>query len=273
MIIIGITGTNGKTTSAYLIYQALNMLHMKCAYIGTIGYYLDNKVCNLPNTSPDICDIYDMIVNAYDNGFKYIVMEVSSQGLAYDRFSGIEFNYALFTNLTIDHLDYHKTMENYALAKQKLFKQCKGINIINNDVIELYINIPCNDGFIVVNTNDLNTKSDVTKKEVNINTKGTASISEVTCSINLYDEKNINELKEKVNKEIERIINDGFMFARDNGSDVFGFGLKYYRDNTNEYKSLNWYDVYSNLKANISVNINIKSSGSLKQSIERVTYE
>lgn len=133
MTIIGITGTNGKTTSCYLIYQALNKLGRKCAYIGTIGYYLDKKVCNLPNTSPDICEIYDMIINAYDNDYKYIVMEVSSQGLGYNRFNGIEFNYALFTNLTEDHLDYHKTMENYAFAKQKLFKQCKGINIINVD--------------------------------------------------------------------------------------------------------------------------------------------
>lgn len=133
MTIIGITGTNGKTTSAYLIYQALNKLGKKCAYIGTIGYYLDKKVCNLSNTSPDICDIYEMIVDAYDNDFKYIVMEVSSQGLAYDRFNGIEFDYAIFTNLTEDHLDYHKTMDNYAQAKLKLFKQCRGINIINND--------------------------------------------------------------------------------------------------------------------------------------------
>ena len=133
MTIIGITGTNGKTTSAYLIYQALNKLGKKCAYIGTIGYYLDKLVTRLNNTSPDICEIYDMIINAYDNGYKYIVMEVSSQGLSYNRFNGISFDFAIFTNLTIDHLDYHKTMENYALAKQKLFKQCKGINIINID--------------------------------------------------------------------------------------------------------------------------------------------
>ena len=133
MVIIGITGTNGKTTTAYLIYQALNKINKKCAYIGTIGYYLDKKVCNLPNTSPDICEIYDMIINAYDNNYKYIVMEISSQGLSYNRFNGIEFNYALFTNLTEDHLDFHKTMNNYALAKKKLFTQCKGINIINID--------------------------------------------------------------------------------------------------------------------------------------------
>ena len=135
MNIIGITGTNGKTTSAYLIYQALNKLGKKCAYIGTIGYYLDKKVCSLPNTSPDVCDIYDLIIEAYDKGYRNIVMEVSSQGLAMNRLENIIFDYAIFTNLTQDHLDYHKTMENYALAKQKLFNNLKdnAISIINSD--------------------------------------------------------------------------------------------------------------------------------------------
>ena len=135
MNIIGITGTNGKTTTAYLIYQMLNKLNIKCGYIGTIGYYLENKVCNLPNTSPDICELYDMIINAYDNGYKTIVMEVSSQGLDMGRLDSIKFNYALFTNLTQDHLDYHGTMENYAHAKQKLFYNLKdnAVSIINSD--------------------------------------------------------------------------------------------------------------------------------------------
>ena len=135
MNIIGITGTNGKTTTCYLIYQMLNKLGIKCAYIGTIGFYLDKKICSLPNTSSDICDLYDMIITAYDNGYKNIVMEVSSQGLAYDRFETIKFDYAIFTNLTQDHLDYHKTMENYALAKKKLFDSLKdnGIGILNKD--------------------------------------------------------------------------------------------------------------------------------------------
>lgn len=135
MTLIGITGTNGKTTTAYLIYQMLNKLNIKCGYIGTIGYYLDKKICNLPNTSPDICDMYDMIVNAYELGYKTIVMEVSSQGIDMGRLDTIKFDYGIFTNLTQDHLDYHKTMENYALAKQKLFYNLKdnGISIINSD--------------------------------------------------------------------------------------------------------------------------------------------
>ena len=135
MKIIGITGTNGKTTVAYLIYQMLNSLGLKCAYIGTIGFYLDKKVYSLPNTSPDTCMLYEMIMEAYDKGFRHIVIEVSSQGLAYNRFDGINFDYAIFTNLTLDHLDFHKTMENYALAKKKLFQKLKesGIGLVNAD--------------------------------------------------------------------------------------------------------------------------------------------
>lgn len=135
MIIIGLTGTNGKTTSCFLVYEALNKLSTKCAYIGTIGFYLENKVCDLPNTSPDICDLYEMFIESYNNGYKHIVMEVSSQGLSYGRLNKIPFDIALFTNLTQDHLDYHKTMENYALAKTKLFHQLKdnGVGVVNVD--------------------------------------------------------------------------------------------------------------------------------------------
>lgn len=133
--IIGITGTNGKTTSAYLIYTSLNKLGYKCAYIGTIGFYLDKKVCDLPNTNPDICDMYNLMIDAYDQGYRYIVLEASSHGLYNGRLEGICFDYAIFTNLTQDHLDYHKTMDKYALAKQLLFKKLKpnGIGIVNID--------------------------------------------------------------------------------------------------------------------------------------------
>lgn len=135
MNIIGITGTNGKTTSAYLIYQALNKLGIKTAYIGTIGFYMNGKVKDLPNTSVDICDTYNLLMEAYDNGYKIVVLEVSSHALANNRLCTLKFDYGVFTNLTQDHLDFHKTMENYALAKQKLFKMLKekGKAVINVD--------------------------------------------------------------------------------------------------------------------------------------------
>jgi len=131
--VIGITGTNGKTTTAYLIYQALNILNIKCAYIGTIGFYLEKKVKDLNNTTPSSLEIFNMMNEASKNKYEYIVMEVSSHALDQGRCDFISFDYAIFTNLTEDHLDYHKTMENYALAKQKLFKDLSKINIINND--------------------------------------------------------------------------------------------------------------------------------------------
>lgn len=136
MTIIGITGTNGKTTSAYILSQLLNRLGKKTAYIGTIGFYIGEiKKETLNNTTPDICDLYELILKAYEEKCECVVLEVSSQGLSYGRLDGIEFDIALFTNLTQDHLDYHKTMENYALAKQKLFTYLKkdGLAIINDD--------------------------------------------------------------------------------------------------------------------------------------------
>lgn len=136
MNIVGITGTNGKTTSAYLLYDALNKLGIKCGYIGTVGFYLkEGKISDLPNTSPDICEMYDMLISSYDNGYRNIVIEVSSQGLVRGRLDTIPFNYAVFTNLTMDHLDEHKTMENYAKAKSLLFDKIKtnGLSIVNYD--------------------------------------------------------------------------------------------------------------------------------------------
>lgn len=146
MNIVGITGTNGKTTSAYLLYDALNKLGIKCGYIGTVGFYLSQgKVSDLPNTSPDICDMYDMIISSYDEGYRNMAIEVSSQGLVRGRVDTIPFKYAIFTNLTQDHLDEHKTMENYAKAKSLLFDKLlpNGIGIINyDDKYKSYFNAP-----------------------------------------------------------------------------------------------------------------------------------
>lgn len=133
--IIGITGTNGKTTSCYLIWQILNKLGYKCSYIGTIGFYIDDKISDLNNTTPDILDLYNMINRSIDEGCQYVALEVSSQALAHNRIGRLMFDYAVFTNLTEDHLDYHRDMHNYALAKQKLFNNVKGSCLINYDDI------------------------------------------------------------------------------------------------------------------------------------------
>lgn len=133
--LIGITGTNGKTTSCYMIHSALNKLGIKCGYIGTIGFFIDKKIKDLNNTTPDILELYEMILYCYECHCTYIVMEVSSQSLAMHRVDGLKFDYAIFTNLTQDHLDYHENMNNYCLAKKQLFKMLTndGIAIINSD--------------------------------------------------------------------------------------------------------------------------------------------
>ena len=134
MNIIGVTGTNGKTTTAYLIYQMLNKLGSKTAYIGTIGFYLpDEDFVELPNTTPNILDLYELFLTAKEKGCKNVMMEVSSHALHQRRVEGITYNIAAFTNLTQDHLDYHKTMDEYLDAKQLILKQLDGPMIINAD--------------------------------------------------------------------------------------------------------------------------------------------
>ena len=135
MKLIGVTGTNGKTTICYLVYQLLTLLGKKCAYIGTIGFYYGNTKRLLNNTTPDTDLLYDMLLEAKEYGCEYVVMEVSSHALDKNRIFGLEFDEVAFTNLTQDHLDYPKTLENYANAKRKLFEKTRGekIAIINKD--------------------------------------------------------------------------------------------------------------------------------------------
>ena len=131
--LIGITGTNGKTTTSYLIYQALNKLNFKCAYIGTIGFYTD-EIKQLKNTTPNLYELYNMLLECVNKGYTYVVMEVSSQGISMGRVNTLIFDYVVFTNLTQDHLDYHHTMIDYVIEKQKLFKMTNNsFAIINSD--------------------------------------------------------------------------------------------------------------------------------------------
>lgn len=134
MNIIGVTGTNGKTTTAYLTYQILNTLGSKTAYIGTIGFYQpDKEFIELPNTTPNILDLYELFLTAKENGCKNVMMEVSSHALHQERVKGINYKVAAFTNLTQDHLDYHETMDNYLDAKKLILKQLEGPMIVNID--------------------------------------------------------------------------------------------------------------------------------------------
>lgn len=133
---VGITGTNGKTTTAYLTSQILTELGINNAYIGTIGYYVNSEfIRELPNTTPDILSLYNLILESIEKDVKVIVMEVSSHSLSLGRINGIKLDVAGFTNLTEDHLDYHETMEKYLDAKKLILDYIKddGVMISNID--------------------------------------------------------------------------------------------------------------------------------------------
>ena len=121
MRVIGITGTNGKTTTSYVTRAILRAAGYKVGLIGTIQIMMEEEVFPIHNTTPDVVELQHTLAIMRDKGMDYVVMEVSSHALDQNRVAGIEFDTVVFTNLTQDHLDYHKTLENYKLAKAKLF--------------------------------------------------------------------------------------------------------------------------------------------------------
>lgn len=133
--IIGITGTNGKTTTTYLLESILGSENV--SRIGTVEYKIGDEIIEAPNTTPESLDIVKMCKKSVEKGIKYMIMEVSSHALALGRVDMLEFDVTMFTNLTLDHLDFHKDMEDYFQAKRKLFtmmkKDCENNCVINID--------------------------------------------------------------------------------------------------------------------------------------------
>lgn len=121
LFLVGITGTNGKTTTSYLVRHLFESLHLSCGLIGTVEWITGKHQYPSLYTSPDILTNMKLFHEMVQEGCKAAVMEVSSHALFQERVRDIEFDVAVFTNLTQDHLDYHETMENYADAKAKLF--------------------------------------------------------------------------------------------------------------------------------------------------------
>src|SRR5579864_5116036 len=122
--ITGITGTNGKSTTGFLIESILTAAGRKSALIGTIEYHVAGQVLPAPHTTPEALELNRMFNAAIGRGATDAVIEVSSHALAQERVYGVPFDVAVFTNLTRDHLDYHKTMDEYFAAKRVLFEGC-----------------------------------------------------------------------------------------------------------------------------------------------------
>lgn len=119
--IIGVTGTNGKTTSTFILEKLLG----RCSRIGTVEYKIGEEIIEAPNTTPESLDLVKMMKKTLDLGIEYFVMEVSSHALEMGRVEMLKFDAAIFTNLSQDHLDYHKDMDSYFKAKRKLFLKLK----------------------------------------------------------------------------------------------------------------------------------------------------
>src|SRR5579863_2246147 len=122
--VTGITGTNGKSTTAFLIESIMSAAGRKSALIGTIEYHVAGKVLPAPHTTPEALELNRLLSEGLGQGATDAVMEVSSHALAQQRVFGVPFDVAVFSNLTRDHLDYHKTMEEYFHAKRLLFEGC-----------------------------------------------------------------------------------------------------------------------------------------------------
>ncbi len=120
--VVGITGTNGKTTTAYLLRSIFEAAGMRCGLLGTVVYSLGHADIEATRTTPESADVQQMLRQMVDNGCGAAVMEVSSHALALRRADAIAFAAGVFTNLTRDHLDFHGDMESYFAAKRRLFE-------------------------------------------------------------------------------------------------------------------------------------------------------
>ena len=162
--IIGVTGTNGKTTSCFILKSILDKLGYKTGLLGTVKNIVGDKEYPAALTTPDCYELFGLFREMVDYGCEYCVMEVSSQALDQRRVDGIRFDAAIFTNLTRDHLDYHGTFENYKAAKHILAV----LNIDDESAMEMVENTDCRTVTFSVN----NDRCDYSAKNIRISASG-----------------------------------------------------------------------------------------------------
>lgn len=168
--LIGITGTNGKTTCTYLVKQILESNGYKCGLIGTNQNMIGDTVLETGRTTPDSYELQELFAKMSSQNCDYVIMEVSSHALELDRVYGCEFEVGAFTNLTQDHLDFHKTMDNYAKAKSKLFSMSKK-SVINADDKYADVMIKSASDYI---TYGINENADIKAENIEYSARGVA---------------------------------------------------------------------------------------------------
>ncbi|MDD2679807.1 MAG: UDP-N-acetylmuramoyl-L-alanyl-D-glutamate--2,6-diaminopimelate ligase [Candidatus Omnitrophica bacterium] len=194
--VVGITGTNGKTTITYLLEAILKEAKFSSGVIGTINYRFKHKVIPAKNTTPGPLELQSMLARMEKEKIKYVAMEVSSHALDQERVGKVHFHSAIFTNLTQDHLDYHKTLAGYFKAKLKLFRNlgADAFAVINNDD-RCALRIKKNTRAEII-TYGINNQADVMAKDIEFNVEHTEfnllfSGIEVKFRINLIGRHNV----------------------------------------------------------------------------------
>jgi len=167
--LIGITGTNGKTTTTYFIKSILETAGEKTGLIGTITNYIGDKEIKSSLTTPESNDLNELLYEMYNEGCSYAVMEVSSHSLVLNRVYGLNFSSAIFTNITSDHLDFHNTFENYFNAKKILFNSLSSSS------------------FAIYNSDDENSREIIKDTKANLISYGTSSNSDFKLKDIKYD--------------------------------------------------------------------------------------
>ncbi|MGM9737783.1 MAG: UDP-N-acetylmuramoyl-L-alanyl-D-glutamate--2,6-diaminopimelate ligase [Candidatus Cryptobacteroides sp.] len=163
--LVGITGTNGKTTTVTLLYNLFRRLGYKCGLLSTIANYIDGTMLETANTTADPITINSLLRRMVDSGCEYCFMEVSSIGMEQDRVAGLKFNIGIFSNLTHDHLDYHKTFAEYLRCKKLFFDT-----------------LPA-DAYAVTNIDDRNGRVMVQNTRAKVVTYSCRGIADHTCRI------------------------------------------------------------------------------------------
>ena len=169
MIMLGVTGTNGKTSTTYMVKSIAEAAGKKVGLIGTIHNMIGDEMFETGRTTPESADLFALLRRMADERVDLVIMEVSSHALVQDRVAGIPFRVALFTNLTQDHLDYHKTFDHYLEAKKLLFKQ-SDLAIVNID--DAYAERMTDGLTIPIKTMGIQHRADYTALNIDIRTDG-----------------------------------------------------------------------------------------------------
>ena len=192
LTVIGVTGTDGKTTTSHMIYEILKSAGKKVSLISSIHAQIDEKLYDtgFHVTTPDPIALQKFLKKVADSNSKYLVLEVTSHGLDQNRIFGIDFNFAVLTNITHEHLDYHKSFENYIFAKAKLFQRAK-VSILNLDDPSFNKIKKLTNGKVV--TYSINKKADFTQKDFLLKLKipGDYNLSNALCAAALATQAGI----------------------------------------------------------------------------------